>query len=199
MAGKRVSAEVRREQILQAAFDVAARDGVANLTVRSVAAEAGISHALVLFHFKRKNELVQELLEWLIGATSALELSDDIAHFPRAIDRLHALLQHEMERLSHQTKHVRLFFEYWALGTRDESIRLRISAELERYRSGFQAITGDLIQAEPETFSGITAEGLAAVAVSWIHGCAIQATIDPEHFDTGQYLAAVRGIVGQFA
>lgn len=199
MAGKRVSAGVRREQILEAAFDVAAREGVANLTVRAVAAEAGISHALVLFHFKRKDELVHELLEWLIAGTSTLELTDDIARFPRAIDRLHALLQHEMERLSHQTGHVRLFFEYWALGARNESVRARISGELERYRAAFQAITGDLIQSEPETFSGMTAEGLAAVAVSWIHGCAIQATIDPEHFDTGQYLAAVRGILRQFA
>lgn len=198
MPGKRASAEVRREQILKAAFEVAAREGVTNLTVRAVAAEAEVSHALVLFHFGRKDELVHELLEWLIATTSVLEVTEDIARFPRAIDRLHALLQQEMERLSHQTRHVRLFFEYWALGARHESIRSRISGELERYRAAFQDITGELILAEPATFSGVTAEGLAAVAVSWIHGCAVQATIDPEHFDTDQYLAAVRGMIGQF-
>jgi hypothetical protein len=54
-----------------------------------------------------------------------------------------------------------------------------------------------LLQAEPAAFAGATADGLAAMAVSWIHGCAVQAMIDPEHFDTGEYLAAVRGIVGQ--
>lgn len=199
MAGKRASGEVRREQILQAAFEVAAREGVANLTVRAVAVEAEISHALVLFHFGRKDELVHELLEWLIATTSVLEFSEDIARFPRAIDRLHALLQQEMERLSHQTRHVRLFFEYWALGARRESIRTRISGELERYRAAFQTITGELILAEPATFSGVTAEGLAAVAVSWIHGCAVQATIDPKHFDTDAYFAAVRGIIGQLS
>ncbi len=37
------------------------------------------------------------------------------------------------------------------------------------------------------------------VAVSWIHGCAVQAMIDPGYFDTDEYLAAVRGIVGQLA
>ena len=199
MPGKRVSAEVRREQILTAAFEVAAREGVANLTVRAVAAEAEIIDALVLFLFKRKDVLVHELLEWLIATTSVLEVSEDIARFPRAIDRLHALLQQEMERLSHQTRHVRLFFEYWALGARNESIRTRISGELERYRAAFQTITGELMLSEPATFSGMTAEGLAAVAVSWIHGCAMQATIDPQHFDTDQYLAAVRGMVGQLA
>jgi len=38
----------------------------------------------------------------------------------------------------------------------------------------------------------VTVDGLAAVAVSWIHGCAVQAMIDPGHFDTDEYLAAVR-------
>jgi hypothetical protein len=57
----------------------------------------------------------------------------------------------------------------------------------------------ELLLAEPATFAGATADGMAAVAVSWIHGCAVQAMNDPEHFDTDDYLAAVRTIVGQLA
>jgi hypothetical protein len=57
----------------------------------------------------------------------------------------------------------------------------------------------ELILAEPSPPAGVTADGLAAVAVSWIHGCAVQAMIDPGHFDTDEYLAAVRGMVGQLA
>jgi TetR/AcrR family transcriptional regulator, transcriptional repressor of bet genes len=49
----------------------------------------------------------------------------------------------------------------------------------------------------PAAFAGGTADGLAAVAVSWIHGCAVQAMIDPEHFDTDEYLTAVRGMIGR--
>jgi hypothetical protein len=40
---------------------------------------------------------------------------------------------------------------------------------------------------------------LAAVVVGWIHGCVVQAMIDPEHFDLSQYLTAVRGMIGQLA
>ena len=36
------------------------------------------------------------------------------------------------------------------------------------------------------------------MAVSWIHGCAVQAMIDPEHFDIEEYLVAVQGILGRF-
>lgn len=195
--GKRIAEAVRREQILEAAFAVACRDGIGRLSVRAVAAEARVSHALVLFHFGSKQRLVMDLLEWLIGGMAVLHISDDIAHFPHARDRLHALLQQEMARLSHQPEHTRLFLEYWAMGARYEEIRTRISAELERYRTAFRAIMEELLLSEPAAFVEATADGLAAVAVSWIHGCAVQAMVDPGHFDTDEYLAAVRGMVGR--
>jgi AcrR family transcriptional regulator len=196
MRRKRKPEEARREQILQAAFDVAGRAGIGGLTVRAVAAEAGVSHALVLFHFGRKERLVHGLLDWVIGGTAVLHISEDIARFPHARDRLHALLQQEMSRLSHQPRHTRLFLEFWAMGARDEEIGTQISAELERYRSAFRAIMEELLRSEPAAFAGVTADGLAAVAVSWIHGCAVQAMIDPHHFDTDEYLTAVRGMIG---
>jgi AcrR family transcriptional regulator len=194
---KRIPERERREQILSSAFEVARRDGIAGLTVRSVAAEADVSHALVLFHFKRKNQLVLELLDWLIDRMSVLHVSDDIAAFPRAQDQLHALLQQEMARLSHQPEHTRLFLEFWALGARHERIRTRIGEEMERYRTAFRTIMEALLACEPAAFVDSTADGLAAVAVSWIHGCAVQAMIDPAHFDTDEYLAAVRGMIGR--
>jgi TetR/AcrR family transcriptional repressor of bet genes len=195
VARRRASEEWRREQILGAAFEVAARKGLGGLTVRSVAAEADVSHALVLFHFGRK----ERLLEWLLSTAGVLEVSDEIARLPRALDRLHALLQQEMVRLSREPRRTRLFFEYWALGARQEPIRARISAELERYRAAFRGNMEELLLAEPATFAGVTAEALAAVAVSWIQGCAVQAMNDPDRFDTDAYLAAVRGIVAQLA
>jgi TetR/AcrR family transcriptional regulator, transcriptional repressor of bet genes len=196
MARTRAPEEVRRQQILRAAFEVAARAGLAGVTLRAVAAEAGLSHALVLFHFKRKDVLLEDLLDWLLVTTSVLEVSEDIAHFPRALDRLHALLQQEMSRLSHDPRHIRVFLEFWALGVREEAIRVRISEEMERYRSAFRVNIEEVLAREPATFPGITADGLAAVAVSWIQGCAVQAMIDPTHFDSDEYLAAVRGILG---
>ena len=58
MPGKKASEAERREQILTAAHHVALRQGIDGLTVRAVAARARLSHGLVLFHFKRKDQLV---------------------------------------------------------------------------------------------------------------------------------------------
>ena len=195
---ERLSEETRRRQLVEATFAVACRDGIGGVTVRAVAAEAKVSHALVLFHFGRKSHLIRALLEWLIEEMAVLHVSEDIAAFPRSMDQLHALIQQEMARLSHQPEHMRLFLEFWALGAQHGDIRTRIRAELERYRRAFRVIMEELLGAEPVAFAGMTATGLAAVAVSWIHGCAVQAMIDPG-FDTDEYLAAVRGLIGQLS
>lgn len=195
MRAQRVAQDVRRKQILAAAFEVGCRDGIAGLSLRGVAAEAKVSHALVLFHFKRKERLVHELLEWLIAATSFLHVSETVAKVGDPRDRLHALLEQEIGRLAQQPQHTRLFLEYWALGARDEEIRSRISAELERYRQAFRFMMEELLEGEPSALHGATAEGLAAIAVSWIHGCGVQAMVDPDRFDVGEYLAAARVLI----
>jgi TetR/AcrR family transcriptional regulator, transcriptional repressor of bet genes len=197
MRRKKEPEQVRREQILLAALAVAGREGIGGLTLRRLAAEAGISHALVLFHFGRKERLVRELLDWVVGATAVLHISDDIAGFPHPRDRLDALLRQEMLRLSQRPQQTRLFLEFWAMGHHDAGVRTQIGAEVERYRSAFRTIMAELLRLKPADFPGATADGLAAVVVSWIHGCAVQAMIDPEHFDTDEYLTAVRGMIGR--
>ena len=192
---ERLPEETRRQQLVEASFAVACQKGIGGVTVRAVAAEAKVSHALVLFHFKRKARLIRALLEWLIQEMAVLHVSEDIAAFPRSMDRLHALLQQEMARLSHQPEHTRLFLEFWALGAQHEDIRTRIRAELARYRHAFGGVMEEVLGADTAMYAGMTATGLSAVAVGWIHGCAVQAMFDPG-FDTDEYLAAVRGLIG---
>jgi TetR/AcrR family transcriptional regulator, transcriptional repressor of bet genes len=199
MPGKREPEEVRRAQILNAAYEVATQEGIGGLTIRAVAARAGLSHGLIVFHFKSKSHLVVALLEWLLSTIVVLHTPEHIARQPRAVDRLQLLLQQEMDRLSREPGRTRLFLEFWALGARHASIRARISAAMERYRGAFREIVEEMGQTEPLSLPDATADGLAAVVVGWIHGCVVQAMIDPEHFDLSQYLTAVRGMIGQLA
>ena len=49
--------ETRRQDIMRAAYDVAARQGLEAVTLGAVAARADVSHGTVVFHFKRKLQL----------------------------------------------------------------------------------------------------------------------------------------------
>ena len=197
MPGRREPEHARREQILNAAHAVALREGIDGVTVRAVAAEAGLSHGLLVFYFGQKEQLVAALLDRVLATAALLQVPDDLARRAPAPDRLRALLRHELERLAHEPHDFRLFLEYWALGTRQPSIRARVAAALERYRDALRVLADDMLRADPGAPAGVTPDGFAAVAVSLISGCALQAMVDPEAFDMDAYLAAVRGIIEQ--
>lgn len=197
MPGRKASETQRRQQILKAAHQVALGQGLDGLTVRAVAARARLSHGLVLFHFKRRDQLVAALLDHVLTATLSLRVAEDVERTGGALDRLRALLRHEVDRLSSDPRQVRLFLECWAFGTRRRAIRRRISLALERYREAFRSLAVEVLRAEVTRFPGVTSEGLAAIAVSFINGCSVQAMIDPDHFDVEEYLTAVQGILGR--
>jgi TetR/AcrR family transcriptional repressor of bet genes len=197
MPGQKAPEEHRRKDILRAAYDVAARHGVEALTVRAVAARAAVSHGTVLFHFNRRDALVASLLDSVLDATTVLRVPADVERLTRPAERLRTLLRAEMERLSGDPRHFRLFLEYWALGVRNPVIRRRVSAALERYRAAFRAI-GEVVPGDGATtrrrgtnrsrdFTTRAPDGVAAVAVSFIHGCALQAVIDPKAFSVQQH------------
>ncbi|HEU5170680.1 MAG TPA: TetR family transcriptional regulator [Gemmatimonadales bacterium] len=198
MPGQRAAEAVRREQILKAAYEVASRKGLARLTVRQVAARARLSAGLVLFHFKSKDQLVVALLDWLLATTTVLHIGPDIQRIGPPLDRLLALLRQEMDRLASEPRRIRLFFEYWVLGGRHAEIGGKMRAELARYREAFRPMVQQVLVAEPDRFAHVTADGLAAVAVSFIKGCAVQSMIDPARFNIRHYLAAAEALLGQF-
>jgi len=84
---------------------------------------------------------------------------------------------------------------------RTASIRQRVRAALEAYRSAFRDLAEVVIAAGGSSSSNgsitpstrttpVTADGVTAVAVSLIHGCALQAVIDPKGFDVRQHFDA---------
>jgi AcrR family transcriptional regulator len=199
MPGQKATEAQRREQILKAAYEVALRRGIDGLTVRAVAARARLSHGLVLFHFKRKDQLGLALLDRVLSRTVSLTIPDDIGAIPNPRERLQALFRHEMHRLAKEPRRIRLLLEYWARGAHNTLIRGEIRAGLDRYRAAFRNIAEEALSTEPGRFGNSTPAGVAAAAVSLIIGYPVQAMIDPDRFEIEEYLAAVQGIMGQLS
>ena len=193
---------------MRAAYDVAARQGVEALTVRAVAERARVSHGTVLFHFKRRDELVSTLLERVLYAAATLRVPDDVERITRPSERLLALMRAEMQRLSSDPRHFRLFLEYWAVGVRSDSVRRSVSSALQDYRNELRVFSRAVVDAQGRgrdgrkksaRSKGPSEEGVAAVAASLIHGCALQAVIDPKDFDVHQHFDAAARMLDQLA
>jgi AcrR family transcriptional regulator len=197
MPGQKATEATRREQILKAAHEVALHRGIDGLTVRAVATKARLSHGLVLFHFKRKDQLGLALLDRVLATTLSLMIPEDIGAISSPRARLQALFRHELSRLSEEPRRIRLLLEYWARGAHNAIIRGKISAGLDSYRVAFRHLAEEALHLEDGRRGRGTPAALAATAVSLILGYPVQAMIDPDHFDIAAYLAAVDGILGQ--
>lgn len=76
----KVSTEVRREQITQAAFNIIASDGVKGLTTSAIAGHLGISGANLYRHFENKNEILNSVVDKISeGLLQNLEAARDTA------------------------------------------------------------------------------------------------------------------------
>jgi hypothetical protein len=81
-----------------------------------------------------------------------------------------------------------------------------VSDALEKYRDAFRAVSADVVEevrtARRQRTPPVTPDGLAAVAVSLVHGCALQALIEPKtfrvdrHFDTAAKMLGRVGMNG---
>jgi AcrR family transcriptional regulator len=199
MPGPRAPKEKRRQQIVSAAYEVALRRGIDGVTLRAVAAKAGLSHGLVVFYFKQRDQLISALLDRVLATSTMLDVAEHIAKMPNPPERLRALLRQELGRLTREPRATRLFYEYWALGVQQPAIRRRIGAALERYRAAFTGMAEGVVLPGQAQSPDMTPVGLAAVAVSLISGFAVQAMVDPEQFDTEAYLIAVEVLIERLA
>ncbi|MBK6306089.1 MAG: TetR family transcriptional regulator [Gemmatimonadetes bacterium] len=66
-----VRASEARERLLAATLRCAARDGGGALSLQSIAEEASVSKALVLYHYQDKERLLATTIRWLTGRLRA--------------------------------------------------------------------------------------------------------------------------------
>lgn len=197
MPGRKAPEVARREQILSAAFRVAIRQRLAGLGIRDVAREAGLSTGLVHFHFKTKDALIAGLLDWLLENTSVLRPETQPHDARSAQAALCGLVRAEAQRLSADRLRSELFFDFWVAGTHTARLRAQMRRALAKYRLEFRALAAAWIAALGSRCSHATADGVAAAAVSFVQGCAIQAVIDPTGFDLKATLSVLDAIAAQ--
>jgi AcrR family transcriptional regulator len=90
--GRRLAAEVRREEILAATIEHVQRVGLASTRVADVANALGVSSGLLFYHFGTKDALVAEAFAYAVERDLA-KLRRAIARGSDATDRLRRVLR----------------------------------------------------------------------------------------------------------
>ena len=105
--------ETSKKQIIDAAIDVIAQRGLGKSTLQNIAERAGVSSALVVFHFKSKDNLMKAVLGHLTtvydaGWEQSLQPAED-----RAAKRLMRLISYDLEFPQKYPKYLAAWYAFW--------------------------------------------------------------------------------------
>jgi AcrR family transcriptional regulator len=155
-----------RDALLQAAERVLERDGLAGLTLRAVAREAGVSHAAPTHHFSDLTGLVSELAA--IGfrqfnAAMAEACTPDMPFPARGLARAHAYVAYAQ---AHPGMYGLMF--------RTERLDYSRPSLHEAAEASFAGLANAIAASRQERIAGeaLTLEQAAAIARAWslVHG-----------------------------
>lgn len=183
-----------RQRIIRAVLHIIGKDGVAAVTNRRIAKEAGVSLGSVTYHFETQHELLREsLLHFVREETRRFtELADQCQSDGVDIDGAAALAGQVAGGTSFDSEHIAPFELYVEAG-RDERLREAAAEAFAAY---------DRLAAQILTGLGVPdAERLAATTVALVMGLQLRrlATGGPADDLVDALLLLARGAVAQEA
>jgi AcrR family transcriptional regulator len=150
-----------RERLLAAAVEYAAHHGLADLSLRSLAAALGTSHRMLIFHFGSKEGLLVEVVRAVEAQQRALleELRADPELSP--LEQMRALWRHLTA--PELWPYERLFFEVYVQGLHGKEPATRL---LEDAISAWLPPTTDLLASQGVPADQARDEARLAIAVT---------------------------------
>lgn len=177
MARTRPLRSETRRAVLDAAFEVFGRQGIAATSLTEVAAAAGLTKGAVYSNFESKDELVLALMEEHAGHRIRASLDAvEAAGRDEVLGRLAAVLVHEMR--VDATAH-RLLAEYFALAHHDPDRRAGLQQRRREVRTTIARAVARVAE-ELDLDLPLPAEDFATVLLALSNGLGVESDIDPE-------------------
>jgi AcrR family transcriptional regulator len=123
--------EERRNQIIESAMQVFAREGFAKTRMDDVAAEAGLSKGLLYWYFKSKEEIIIAIADLLFG-TELRKLQKLMPDGQPARACLENFLEVYIRDMQAMLKVAPIIYEFYALAFRNQTVRRVMQEYLHR-------------------------------------------------------------------
>ncbi|MEJ8572191.1 TetR family transcriptional regulator C-terminal domain-containing protein [Microbaculum marinum] len=175
---KWVSKDARRRDIVAAAIDSVARVGFADTTLATVAREAGMSQANLLFHFKSKDALLVETLRHVSAEFAETWQSALAKAGTDPLARLLALVGASFSPKVCNRKSIAVWHAFYGEAkSRPQYLKICGANDHERYEATTQACR-DLLLAEGKPPDG--ASDMARMIEGLIDGLWVDILISPD-------------------
>ncbi|HEX6321011.1 MAG TPA: helix-turn-helix domain-containing protein [Burkholderiales bacterium] len=154
-----------KAKILDAAFRRLAREGYAALSVREIAKDAGVNHALINYHFRSKDQLVIEVLDAanreLLTRQQGMYAAP--GNFAEKWAQARAFYQSDLA-----SGFVRMQAELWAASLSNAGLREKFLPRLVAWRDVILGAVRDAVGALEAHGTQLPAPFTAEVIATWI-------------------------------
>lgn len=171
---RQASTNPRVPLIIECALSILRDRGDSGLTMRQVAAKAGISLSNLQFYFKNKNELLKGMVDFYFD--KCLTLFDEHIETSKALSsdqKVRMLITFGLGYCDTTTEICKIFKELWAIATRNEEI----NAHLEKYYREYARKLSDFLS--PLTVGVEETQQAVTLIIPYFEGYAIASPILP--------------------
>ncbi len=191
MNSKRTKTDVinlRRSQLIKAAYKVVSRKGFYNFTIRDIAKEANLSNGLVHYYFKNKQDLLLSLLKE-INNNIKKYLNRAIKDLDDPEEKLKIFISHAFDLVKNEKDYFPVVFDFWTQINRSERMKKANIKLFQSYRDECSKILEEGI--EKGVFKKLDVKYTTVLIISLIQGLIVQSVIDNNAFDYDEYCAGI--------
>ena len=164
----------KRQQIIEAARVVLARDGLAGCTARAVADASPLTKSAINYYFASMDEIIDLAVAAHVEAMLAA-LRAVAARERDPYQRLHAVLRAYLDTFADQPHAAYLWFEYWIAAARRGA-----TVPAEAMLAAVRELLTELLAGLPAAAGRPADPALAASALlSWLLGTLVQQQVGP--------------------
>ncbi len=165
-----------RDRILQAACELIAERGIGGARIAQIARAAGVSTALVHYHFRNRKELLSETLDYAFDLAAAVRIGPPEENVHSAARRLADLIEQSLPTSEPGRREWQLWAELWLGAARDPELRPIAAQMYARYRKWIaEAIEEGVAAGE---FAAADPGAVADLAMALIDGLGLRVLLD---------------------
>jgi len=172
--------EVRRKQIVDITIETIAQRGFAQTTLSDIAERAGVSTGVITYHFKNKNDLIEQSIKKLLDAPNVYVVSR-LKGLTTHLDRLRTYIVANIDFMrEHRSHSAALIYTFGSIGSQQERHRIvtRQHTKIRKYLTKLLKLGQ-----EAGEFGAFHAETLAQVLSAALEGIMLQWVLDEEGID----------------
>lgn len=173
--GRKNISEKRREELVWALFNCLTRQSHEQVTVKAIAAQAGVAHGAIHYFFKNKEEIVLALIDAIADKYESL-MDEFLASIPPGADAIEIIFDFLVDEFVFEGSLNRVFYNLVQMGFEREIVMKPLQVMLRAYRERLARVLSihGTDRYDPSQ---------ASVLVAVIEGFALQRMIDPEALD----------------